>query len=402
MYFNRTLTAEEELYASPAAQKIAELGGKILEESQRNDVTVDYVQQIIELEYTLKALSFDGQTWSRDNTKLVTDFYVLRSDLDMGTITPWTGLPTFPTLPGGVGQIWATVPQLNAVDQASIDRDNQIIADLTALILEKEVESIDRDNAIMALITPHATEEDITAERQLGGVPEDYFIPQGTTMDTVFKKLFGEPICTITDLQTNLPNTLAEVGVTYETTYFGMQQSVPGAINGVLKGIGDNPMVSTPFTAGQTLLVFDPALTWTPTDHGQIFGFDVTADNLSGLTQLIGESVYPTIYGVVTSVDDTPPEITSVELAEGSKVLLKTNEDFEVTVSSTSTQHGWVAIESEQSMTQPIGWATTAVINDIAIDNFILPAQSLEFLGRTYWVYVWAYRSQVTKIKFIK
>jgi hypothetical protein len=134
MYFNRTPTTTEQLYISRATQKIADLGATIAEELSRNDVTYSNVELVEELKYSIEVLYSTFLNWTEDDIQMMMDYYSVLGEL---TVYGSRVIGDFPSI-GITGDIWATVPQLNAVNQSSIIRDQVLDTKINSEILRIE------------------------------------------------------------------------------------------------------------------------------------------------------------------------------------------------------------------------------------------------------------------------
>ena len=196
MYYDRVLSSEEALYVSRAQQKIAELAATMAEQYQRNDVD-EYLQELAtELQYSVEVLKSTGLVWTADEIRMMMDYYSIQGDL---VVIPFRSIVFDPSYsdPSG-GQIWATVPQLRAVEAASIAYDAYLLSLIQQAIIDSDAGDSNLQTQIDNLnITGGSTTVEIISDISIGGIIVGQVFPIGTNLEDIWIALLSTPASVI-------------------------------------------------------------------------------------------------------------------------------------------------------------------------------------------------------------
>ena len=127
---------------------------------------------------------------------------------------------------------------------------------------------------------------------------------------------------------------------------------------------------------------------------GDITNIVLNGDNVSP-NDVVIEWVNPTYYGV-NFTGDYP---TSIEIAQGAKLLLPKYDAITVDLNTTDAQFGWIAVPIDQTGLIFTHWEIDDIINTGVINapNGFIKRNNVTVTanGYEYLVYIWAYASKV-------
>jgi hypothetical protein len=386
MYYDRVLTDTEALYVDRAKQKIAELTFDLTEEYSRNDVD-DYKPQLaLELQYSIEVLQSTTLDWTEDEIQEMMDYYTIQGKL---VTFGFVGLIYNPVGGGGTpgNNVYATVPQLNAVEQASIDRDAALQAAIDAEIVAR----IAGDAALQAQIdlfgVGGALTIEITSQVYLGAIYVGQVFPVGTKMEDIWvlalsleaevKNLTFDSFATPKSLNASLVITQFTWDVVGTPANMKLSDSEGVIVNQAVTGNSYTPSGTA---------IYNPAssgpVTWT-----------ITGDNIEPIIVTVN-FWYESSYGKVATADDNPITVTEAMILGGALTLADTTIESISAVNTSAGEQGWIAVPKTQTAGDYTRWKEYgANQSDIAVGDFIRPPVDVIASGITYSVYRWGYRS---------
>jgi hypothetical protein len=387
MYYDRIPSTEEALYISRAQQKIAELTAALTEEYSRNDIDEYKPQLCIELQYSIEVLTSTDLTWSEDEIGMMIGYYTIQAGLSS---YGYIEINYASIGGGGAGsEVWATIPQLTAVDEASVARDDALQVALDAEIIAR----IAGDAALQAQIdllgAGGALTIEITSQINLGAIIVGQVFPVGTLLQDIWVLALGTP-AVITGFTFDTYQAVVEAGVPLVISQFTWD--IEGApVNLKLtdsEGIISNQAVSgssyTPGTPVNYPLAAPGRVTWT-----------LTGDNIEPVTIEV-DAWQPSFYGKEATANDNAVTVTEAKILAGTSYIQDTTSQVATTVDTGNTEQGFIAVPKIQTTGDYTKWKEYgANQSEIAVGDFIRPAVDVLVDGVTYSVYRWGYRSPI-------
>lgn len=367
MYNERQLTPSEELFSNQAKQKIAELAVQLSDEFDVNDVSNEVAQCILDLNYSTQVLTSTVLDWEAYDIQVMMDFY----SIECGLVSyPFRSFNDFLNL--GTISSYVTIAQLNAVEQASIQRDNEL-EELIGYEINVEINA--REDA------------DDNLQAQIDALEEDF---------VNLTNLVNPILHSVSNLRFTGKTEYVEAGVSFYAQYFywdseGTPEDLVLTDNkGVIylqSVVGNQHIFSIP--KSYTLTAEDSVI-WT------LSGSNIDPINISST------SLLRSYYGKKTTSDDILITVTEADILSSGSVpgyssLVQTNEGINFIPDTTKDEQGWIAVESAQAIAPYTYWRVDDVDNgNIASDGFILPPTTVIVNGRNYSVYRWRYRSPLS------
>jgi hypothetical protein len=387
MYYERVLSTKEATFVNRAQQKIAELGVILSEQATRGDVDYEHHQLAVELQYVIDSLKSTFLDWTEDEIGTVIDFYTLRGELAVIAYNQMNFMANMAIS----GDIYATLVQLNAVDQAQTAAQTAGQAFDQSERDRLEQESKDRDDAIQ--IGQGANwAADFISEIKLGGVSIGDEYLEGSPLETTLRNLLSEAKGTSNFTYTGYVS-LIEVGTTVIISLFTW--SVTGnPVNLTISDDGShliNEAVSGTSYAPPSALSYafntNKSITWT-----------LKGDSISNRTKTT-TAVYKSYYGKKTVAnDDNLITVTESDILAGDPYLQVTSSQVTVTADTTNSEMGWIAVPKAQSGSDYTIWYVDALNSSaIGIGEFISAPVDVTVNGIVYSVYRWSYRSPLAK-----
>jgi hypothetical protein len=388
MYYDRVLSTAEALYVSRAKQKIAELTVALVEEYSRNDIDDYKVQLSIELQLSIEVLESSTLTWTADEIQGMTDYYSIEGNL---VSFGFVGLEYTPVAGGGtpgVG-VYATIPQLNAVEQASIDEDIVISDNLIAEIADRIAGDSTLQDQLDLLGAGGALTVEITSQVSLGSIYIGQVFPIGTLLQDIWDlALTASGTVDLSTFTFDSYVPAAEVGSTLTITQFTWETTgVPAGMTitdseGVLiaqavTGNSYTPAVPLEYP----LSVYGP-ITWT-----------LSATNMEDIviTVNVWDKSY---YNKESTADDTAVTVTQAKILARVSDFQDTTEQVTMNVDTTAGQQGFIAVPKIQTAGDYTKWVEFGANSSIiAVGDFIRPPVDVLVNGIIYSVYRWGYRS---------
>lgn len=395
MYTGRTLTQAESDYVSKAQQRIAQLGGSLAEEIERNDATYEDSQVSVELQYSIDVILYPALDWTAEEIQIMMDFYTLRADLYEFSVCSINrqNIPVFP------GSACVTYEMLNtAIENLTVI---MLAADavLDARIDQVEQDSIDRDDALQAQIGSGdaVLQAEIVSAQDVGGISVGDVFVIGTPLEDIWNALliatpgvsnlshdnYANPIDANNDLTINFFtwNSIASPQNLLLSDNVGTLTNVP--VSGT-QYTPPSPLVYS-FTPYQTI-------TWT-----------LTGDDITPITMNVS-AMYWSYAGIIQAPTDSAirlildTDLASAEAEDANtyKQLAFTQDNVEFTLGTGNDWWGWIAVPKVQSGSAYTEWFVDTInSNFIGVNEFITPPQSpdVTFNGIVYSIYRYGYRS---------
>lgn len=379
MYTKRIPTPAELLYINRAQQKIAELSAVTASEIALNDVTYKYVDLAIELQYSIECLYSTFLDWSEDDIQMMMDYYTIAAQLAVFShkvIPPFVNIPV-------VGEVWATIPQLNTVNETSIARDNEITATLEREITRLEELISDLQSSASGTLT-----EAITVQVNVGGISMPKTYPIGTSLEDILQELLSIPSL-VKNFTASGHSAIVQAGSSMSITQFTWGvEGVPRNLKltdseGILVNV---PVSGTGYTPPAPVvynLAGVKTITWT-----------LSGDNIPSIT-LQAKSFYKSYFGKQIASNDTPLSVTPAQITAATVFSIgDTSEKITLNANTSNVEQGWVAVPKASSGTAYTKWRVDDTnFSNIIVGEFIIPPVDVLVGGVTYSVYRWGYRS---------
>lgn len=397
MYYGRTLSGVEEAYVNKAQQRIAQLGSSISDEISVNDVTYEDSQISVELQYSIEVLKYSALDWTQLEIDTMMDYYTLRANLMEFAVCSITHQAIY--ILAGAG--CATIEMLAALKDEILLVVKAWDDDLWDALNQEIQDREDGDQAIWDYLAGiggggGSLENDLTSEQKLGGIRIGDDWVSGTKLEELWKDLL-KINTVLSNLQIVGYSEVVEVGsFNIAGVTWDVDQGTPGLMTlndnqGIINGVSVLGSSYLP-TGGidYTLALGNPL----------IIGLSI--ENADGLNVELTPQ-YFSYAGVNQASNDTPIVITSAMLQVAHdtgvyRALTKTGEEISFNVNSLNDYQGWIAVEQVQTGQDYTKWFVEEINKgDVAVGDFIIPAMSLTFDGRTYKVYRWGYRSPLNK-----
>jgi hypothetical protein len=381
MYYERILTTDESLYVSRAQQRIAELSAILSEEINRNDVTFENAELIVELENSIQVLKSTDLTWTSDEIRMMMDYYTIYASL---TVFGFRSI-TFNPVAALNGDVYATVSQLQAVLAASIEGDAELLSLLQSEVIRLEdlIEDITAGSGDAVLLA------DLTSGITVGGIVSGRTFSLGTPLETIWRALLSAAN-SISTLTYNAYTAIKEVGAPLVITQFTWTGTSTNLKLSDSEGVLVNqPVTGSSYTPGSALsypLTTNKTITWT-----------LTGDNVTSLTATMN-AYYKSYFGKVVTADDNPITVTeAMILAAGVTSVVNTATSITLPATTSATEQGWIAVPKAQTGALYTKWVVDTMNSaTIGVGEFILPPVDVTVNGVVYSVYRWGYRSPLS------
>jgi len=388
MYYNRVLSTEEALYVSRAQQKIAELTVALTEEYSRNDID-DYKAQLsIELQFSIEVLKSSTLDWTADEIGSMIDYYTIQGKL---VTFGFVGLEYTPIGGGGTpgSAVYATIGQVNLVEQESITRDATLQGALDAEIVSRIAGDAALQAQINLLGVGGALTVEIISQVNLGAIYIGQVFPVGTTLQSIWTLALTQPgKITAGTFTFDSFTPEVEVGTTITISQFTwtktgtptnikINDSEGVLVNKVVTGSSYTPPVplTYPITASGPI-------TWT-----------ISADAMDPIT-ITSSAWSKSYYGKESTANDNAVTVTEAKILAGTSDLQDTTEQVSLLVDTTAGEQGFIAVAKTQTGGDYTKWKEIgANASIIAMGDFIRPPVDVIVSGVTYSVYRWGYRS---------
>lgn len=386
MYYDRVLSPTEELYISRAQQRIAELGKNLSQGFVDNDVPFTAGELIIELQYSIDSIKSTFLAWTEDEIAMVMDYYTLRAGLAEFAFRSIS----FSQTPIDVSGNWATVPQLEALREESEAADAALQAQIDELVLVDGDLQIQID-ALIAGANDATLLRDITAGVSVGSIVAGQFFPEGTELTTMWEALLGSvPVTSNFTFDTFVA--IVEVGNPLTVSQFTWD--VAGVPTSLVLGDDVGVLTAEPVTGSN----YTPLV---PLEYPFASPLKVTwslaGSNVSTLNIEVN-SYYRSYFGKNVAVNDTPINVTeAMILASAISSVEATDDGVTLAASTQANEQGFIAVPQAQTGRTYTNWLVDTINSSIiAVDNFIIPPQTVMVNGVPYDVYRWGYRSPLT------
>lgn len=385
MHFDRVLSPEENIYVDRAQQKIAELGAALAEEYSRNDID-DYKAQLSrELQYSIEVLKSTNLSWTVDQIQEMMDYYTIQGQLN---VYAFVGFHYAPISGGGSSSVvYATIEQLNKVEQDSIDRDAALQAGLDQEILDRIAGDLSLQNQIDLLGVGGALTIEITSQVNLGAIYIGQVFPIGTPMEDIWVLALQVAI-SVDNFTFDSYAAVNQVGVGFNIAQFTwdvvgvptnmkLSDSEGIILNQPVSGNSYTPGAPVNYPLGS----YGP-ITWT-----------LTADNMDPVTISV-DVWYLNYYRGEPAVDDTPVIVVEADILGGISQLGDTATEVTRLADTGNNEQGFIAVHKAQSGADYTKWRESgANQSNIASGDFINLQGDVIVNGQTYRVYRWGYRS---------
>jgi hypothetical protein len=383
MYYDRVLSPTEELYISRAQQRIAELGKDLSQGFVDNDVPFTAGELIIELQYSIESIRSTFLVWDDDEIAMVMDYYTLRAGLAEFAFRSID----FNQTPIDISGNWATVPQLEALREESEAADTALQAQIDALVLVDEDLQVQID-AITAGANDATLLRDITAGVSVGAIVAGQFFPEGTELTAMWEALLGS-VPGISNLTFDTFVAIVEVGNPLTVSQFTWD--IAGAPADLVLGDDAGVLTAEPVTGSG----YTPP---TPLEYPFASPLKVTWSLNGSNVPVINievNSYYRSYFGKNVAANDTPINVTeAMVLASAVSSVEATDDGITLAVSTQANEQGFIAVPQGQTGRTYADWFVDTINSSIiAVDNFIIPPQTVMVGGVPYDVYRWGYRS---------
>jgi hypothetical protein len=388
IYYKRALLDYELLYVSRAQQRIIDLSVHLAEGLSTNNVTSLDAQLIVELQYSIEVLYSTDLVWSPDDIRMMIDYYTVYADL---VVYPFRSISFSPVCYTATGQVWATIPQLNAVSTASIARDNALQA---AIAAEAQARA-NADSALWDAISDSGQSavlgSELTSEVSVGGIIIGDVFVQGTKLADLWAALLSKP-AKVLNLMVDSYQEIFTVGDSITVS------QVTWDVEGSPKNLklSDNVGILTNVSVTGGAYTPSAPLDY-PNNTNQKIVWTLSGDGIEDITLEVN-SYWPSYYGAKTTSSDTIITLTESEILAESNVTVDTSEEITVSVYTNSNQQGWIAVHEGQTGNNYDKWKVTEPNSGYIQSgmNFIQYPVTVLVDGESYNVYTWGYRSPLT------
>jgi hypothetical protein len=343
------------------------------------------VQLITELQYSIEVLKSTSLDWTEDEIQMMMDYYTLQGDLiafgfraivfDTLCITPHD-------------QVWATVQQLNTVENNSTVYDAYLLQLITDLDIAYQAGDVNLQVQIDNILSgTNAITAELTTEVTVGGVYEGTVYPIGTLIETIIADILAQPVVASNFTFDSFAEVI-EVGVNLTITQFTWDM-VGTPINLRIadsKGINDVAVTGGVHNIswGYNWSIAED-ITWT-----------LSADNMDDISVTVKRRS-KTYYGKEATADDTLVTITEAKVLAGISTLQENSEEVTVTADTANSEQGFIAVHKAEHGADYTKWfVDNTNFSDILVGEFINPPVDVLVSGKTYRVYRWGYRSPLT------